>query len=272
MRVSRSAVSWVIQDSAFPPFLIKLASSMEGLLRELNLSNLIEKFKEERIDKDAILNAIDSDLIRLGVTTIGDRIRIRELCRKSKLESGSSISSSSASSTGPFRQERLALFNPRNSRNQSRFHGSKNKKTPKPKTWTATFVCLADSCCRKTPSSAEKELLFKAGLGLKKIKLEVEDDEQTVLEKLTSDVNGEDSRPLGFPALKTCGGFEIMRCMANCRDLVKLDCCWNARDIQASLGGGQGKLYLVPIQKSISTKPLKTSNESELMETCKLYI
>ena len=128
---------------------------MEGLLRELNLSNLIEKFNEERIDVDTILAATDSNLIRLGVTTIGDRIRIRELCKKSKLESESATLSSSTSSAVPaFRQERLSLFNPRNKRKQ--FHCSKNKKTPRPKTWTVTFVCLADSCCRKTPTSAER--------------------------------------------------------------------------------------------------------------------
>lgn len=71
VRVSRSAVSWVIQDGTFPPFLIKLASNMEGLLQELNLSNLIDKFKEKRIDNDTILSATDSDLIRLSVMTIG---------------------------------------------------------------------------------------------------------------------------------------------------------------------------------------------------------
>lgn len=111
------------------------------------------------------------------------------------------------------------------------------------------------SLSMKAPTLPEEQILFKAFLGLKKIKLEAEDDEKTVISKLTSDAKRDDGNPLGFPALKECGGFEMMQCLPNCLDLSRIDCSWNANDIKAHLGGGQGKIYFVPIQKSISTKP-----------------
>ena len=53
-------------------------------------------------------------------------------------------------------------------------------------------------------------MLFKAGLSLKKIKLDPNDDEDTVKEKVTSDVKDSDGNTVGFPALRSCGGFELM--------------------------------------------------------------
>ena len=61
-----------------------------------------------------------------------------------------------------------------------------------------TFVCFADSAASKTPSSVEKEILFKAGLGLKKIKLDTHDDEQAVVNKITSDEKDATGNALGF--------------------------------------------------------------------------
>ncbi|CAH3151984.1 unnamed protein product, partial [Porites evermanni] len=65
---------------------------------------------------------------------------------------------------------------------------SKRRKTAtKSKLWTAHFACFADWFCFKTPTSVEKQILFKAVLGLKRIKPDLEDDENTVKEKITSD-------------------------------------------------------------------------------------
>ena len=77
-----------------------------------------------------------------------------------------------------------------------------------------------------------------------------------IKEKITSDALDSQGEPDGFPALRTCGGFELMQCSPNCRDLTRITCAWNAKDLRANLGGGQGKMYLVPIQKSLSTGPL----------------
>ena len=103
---------------------------------------------------------------------------------------------------------------------------------------------------------------------MKKIKLDLEDDEQTVLDKITSDTNDAMGNPMGFPQLKTIGGFEMLRCAPNCRDLTVIDSCWSARDLCSSMGGGQGKIYLRPIQRSLSTKPLVQQSHSDVKEKC----
>lgn len=60
----------------------------------------------------------------------------------------------------------------------------------------------------------------------------------------------------------------MMHCSPNCRDHTVLQCSWNARDLRANLGGGQGKIYLRPIQKSLSTQPLLHQSQSEVKERC----
>jgi len=111
-------------------------------------------------------------------------------------------------------------------------------------------------------------MLFKAGLGLKKIKLDPNDDEDSVKEKIMSDVKDSDGNTVGFLALRSCGGFELMQSSPNCRDLRRIDCCWSARDLKANFGGGQCKIYIVPIQKSLSTKPSQKIESSSLKEEC----
>ena len=63
-------------------------------------------------------------------------------------------------------------------------------------------MCLANKFYQVIPNSEEKERLIKAGLGFKKIKLFLEDDEAEVIRKLTSEEKGEDGLNLAFPHLK----------------------------------------------------------------------
>ncbi|XP_044181451.1 uncharacterized protein LOC122947060 [Acropora millepora] len=241
---------------------------MDKILRELNLGTLVDRFDAEKIEPDNVISASDSELTRLGVSTIGDRIRLRELCSRAGERADLEVPSASTSIN---REERLALFNPRRQGRGASGSDSKRRKTAvtKSKPWTAHFVCLADRFCLKTPTSVEKQILFKAGLGPKKIKLDLEDDESTVKEKISSDTLDSHGEPEGFPALRTCGGFELMQCSPNCRDLTRIRCAWNARDLRANLGGGQGKIYVVPIQNSLSTIPLvQKCAESALKEKC----
>ena len=245
---------------------------MEQILQFLSLGSLLENFQGQRMEPQTVLDASDQELIRLGVCTIGDRIRLRDACKKKINEETPSTSHASAA-----RVERLSIFNPRrhNSRTQARVaarstttsaSGSKRKTSA----WTPTFVCLADCAASKTPSSVEKEILFSAGLGVKKIKLDLQDDEQTVLNRITSDEKDADGNLLAFPQLKTCGVFEMMRCSANCRDLFLINCAWNAKDLRSNMGGGQGKIYLRPIQKSLSTKSILSDSRSEVKEVCQM--
>ena len=59
----------------------KMAGSstwIEEILLGQNLQIAVEKFKAERIDVDNFLSLSEQQLIRLGVTTIGDRLRLTE--------------------------------------------------------------------------------------------------------------------------------------------------------------------------------------------------
>lgn len=70
----------------------------------------------------------------------------------------------------------------------------------------------------------EKETNFKAGLGPKKICFSTNDTESEVMAKISSDAIDEKSENLGIPQLQTCGGFELLKCRQNCRDLTVIDC------------------------------------------------
>lgn len=77
-----------------------------------------------------------------------------------------------------------ARFTRRSNRNAG--NTGRNKTTQKIKrAWTVHFGCLADRLSVKVPNAHEKQVLHAAGLGSKKIKLDLDDDEQAVLMKLT---------------------------------------------------------------------------------------
>ena len=96
-------------------------------------------------------------------------------------------------------------------------------------------------------------------------------NEEEIFEKLTSysycneENNGQE---IGFPQLKSCGGIEIMICLANSRDLTVLDCSLVASDLKSHLAGEQSKLYIRPIQKNLSTKSILKESVSFLKENC----
>ena len=93
----------------------------------------------------------------------------------------------------------------------------------------------------------------------------MDDDEEIVLNKLcSSELN--DGEAVGFPQLRDYGGFEMMVCTANCKQLSHLDSAWDAKSLKSILGGGQSKIYLRPIQMSI---PTKAANEKKPKTTLK---
>ena len=241
---------------------------MQAILNELGLGILIEKFEAERVEPEVVASLSDGNLASLGVSTIGDRIRLRELCTKSLEKSRNESDDERKSYRERVREERNHLFQPNRSSSSGRGRKRKSACTQSQRQWSFQFVCLADKYSFKTPSSLEKQILFKAGLGLKKIKLDPNDDEDTVKEKITFDVTDSEGNTVGFPALRSCGGFELMQSSPNCRDLRRIDCCWSARDLKANLCGGQGKIYIIPIQKPLSTKPSQKSESSSLKEEC----
>ena len=199
-RARRARVYFLLPPPArFPPaFCVRAPSvkskmadtstttDIEVILTTLQLGCLIESFKQERIDCHAVVSATDSELQRLGVATIGDRVRLRESCKK-KVNG-----SSSGSLVNRIQQECNLLFRPSvssspNSRNNGSTSsgGTRRNKSVQKRPWTVQFVCLADRLCYKVPNAVEKQTLHNAGLGLKKIKLDLEDDEEEVLKKIT---------------------------------------------------------------------------------------
>ena len=57
--------------------------NMEAILNEFGLGILKETFEAERVQPEVVACLSDGNLASLGVSTIGDRIRLRELCTKS---------------------------------------------------------------------------------------------------------------------------------------------------------------------------------------------
>ena len=111
------------------------------------------------------------------------------------------------------------------------------------------------------------KLWQKAGLGVKKIKLLLDDDASAVYEKLVSSEKDDVGDVKGFPQLREARGFEMLHCLPNCRDVPPLKCSWAAKEIRSNLGG-QSKIYLRPIQKDLSTKSLLPQNSCEVKEKC----
>ena len=149
--------------------------------------------------------------------------------------------STSTSSSGPAQQifeQRRILFQPYNSYKGQGSGTAKagKRKTSSQRTWTGQFVCLADRQACRVPSSTEKQILQQTGLGLKKIRLYVDDSEENVLEKLTSDTLGEDGLPIGFPQLKEGKGFELMTCVTNSRDLAVVKSSWSVEGLSVLTG------------------------------------
>jgi hypothetical protein len=246
---------------------------MDKILEDAGLSTVRERFKEERIDPEIVIAMSDVELARLGVQTIGDRIRLRSACRgktvatnvalETNTPSSSATSTSSSSTAATVASERARLFNPRHSRVVNR---KRKASRSSGRTWTAQVFCLADRQQTSIPNASTKQLLHNAGLGLKKIRFLLDDDEAQVAQKIMSDevVEGE---TVGFPQLKDGCGFELLQCQSNCRQLTMITCRWAVKDLKANLGT-QSKIYVRSIQKNLSTKPLKPEKVIQVKQTC----
>ena len=72
-------------------------------------------------------------------------------------------------------------------------------------------------------------------------------------EKLVSSEKDDLGDVKGFPQLREAGGFDMLHCLPNCRDLTPHRCSWAAKKLRSNLGG-QSKIYLRPIQNSCEVK------------------
>ena len=93
-------------------------------------------------------------------------------------------------------------------------------------------MCLSEIHAKKIPTPTEKAVLETAGLGFKKIKFDLEADEVSVYNQLASSSSG-NSQPeettSGYSQLQNCDGFELMKCIPNCKVLEPLECQISAK-------------------------------------------
>ena len=111
---------------------------MESILEQLGLGTLLERFSSEKVDPEVVLSMSESSLIRLGVETLGDRIRIKERCKQYVEGDKRGTSFTSSSPAQQIAEERRMLFQPYSSH---RGQGSRTAKADKRKkssrrTWT----------------------------------------------------------------------------------------------------------------------------------------
>ena len=97
------------------------------ILDKIGLNLVTKKFQDEKVDIKVVISASNEYLIKLGVRTIGDRIRLREACRRIYTANSSLRPldiSQEISTNKPSLEERSFLFSPSFGRN----NGSRQKK------------------------------------------------------------------------------------------------------------------------------------------------
>ena len=90
------------------------------ILDKLAFDLVTNRFQDEKVDINVVISASDEDLIRLGVGTIGNRIKLRDACRRFHKANSSlrSLEMSQEISTNRLGfEERSLLFSPSFGRN-----------------------------------------------------------------------------------------------------------------------------------------------------------
>lgn len=169
----------------------------------------------------------------------------------------SSDSHTSRTTSGPSFTFRNSLF----SRQTGRQSSPRSKTQPG---WTGHFVCLSNTEQTRVPNCSEKEILLKAGLGHKTIRLNNNAGEEDVICALMSSETTATNEVKGFPSLKEAGGIELLRSVQNCRNLTLIEGPWTSQLLKQRVGS-QARIYIRPIQKSLSTVPIK----EDVVETAK---
>ncbi len=144
--------------------------------------------------------------------------------------------------TSEAKLEQRRNFSPysRPSTSLSTTKGKKERVQP----WTLKLFCLSDTCQCKAPATAcSKILLLGAGLG--EISVKVSNMNCCSMEEFRSII------VRTFPKLNHCGGFEMLRCATNSKDLVVVEgkITQSVKMLKSVIGNG--RLYLRPIQRNL---------------------
>ena len=69
-----------------------------------------------------------------------------------------------------------------------------------------------------------------------------------------------------FPKLEGCGGFELMRCIPNSKELTPIPISTAQSPMMLKATIGNGRVFVRPIQKNLSLEPVKGKNHA--FEVC----
>lgn len=134
-------------------------NGIRRVLEEMGLGTFIQNFEKERVDESMIESLSDIELARLGIQTIGDGYNFRKKIKDhGRIQPtavndihNSSMSATTSNSTmvtavrDNVSQIRERLFQPYSNRGRKRLgHGSQCTNRGG-RTWTANFVCLAQT-------------------------------------------------------------------------------------------------------------------------------
>ena len=133
--------------------------------------------------------------------------------------------------------------------------GSRNKtRTKKRKcAWKHKFVCLAYKDQQVPIREAEKDELFAAGLGEK----EIEFDDLCA--------SAEDFRDIlyqAFPQLQDGGGYQLLKCIPNSRQLESLSGLVMQSPLKLKQRVGTARTYIRPLLKNLDTTPVEQKDGS----------
>jgi hypothetical protein len=113
----------------------------------------------------------------------------------------------------------------------------------KGKSWPLRAVCLSDRNASRVPCSLlERKQLVQAGLGEQKVA--IPDIECSSREFQGTLINA-------FPKLGACGGFELLRCISNSRELevISQEVSVSPKLLKSIVCNG--KIFIRPIQKNL---------------------
>ena len=145
-------------------------------------------------------------------------------------------------------------------RKGSRFHSFPPSKKGKRQTWSPKFVCLANKNQCKVPCTVdEKEKLVNAGLGERAIC--IPDIECSSLEFRQTLIDE-------FPKLESAGGFELMRCIPNTRQLEPISSTVSQQPKLLKSVVANGRIYIRPIQKDLDLSPVGDMDEVVISVVC----
>lgn len=135
------------------------------------------------------------------------------------------------------------------------FNWQRKKRAASKSLWAHKFVCLSSLAADRVPTSqVGKLLLEEAGLGEKTVTVEDIDSGPEAFRQVLL---------TAYPKLECGGGFELLRCKPQSRDLVLLSprLSFNPRWLKRRVGNG--KVYIRPIQRDLCLEEEAGEEEGE---------